>query len=517
MELIKKNIHMEKRLDLASTQISLEEDQNISDQKPDAFRIVCKKANVKISETKVQDESVLIKGVLAYQVLYLTDEAERRLCSITGEIPFEEKLYTNQTCINEDVRVKAHPEDMTIRLINSRKMNIRCIVAVTVLCNALYDEEVVIDVEQPDMCEILKKPLNVTSVVLDTRDIYRIKDELPVPDGYPNIYSLLWKDVRVDGLDFIPMDGKLGISGEWTAFFMYEGEEEETEPRYFEVSRPISGVLEVPECHENMTVYVEWEPEQPQIEVRTDYDGEERLLGMDMELKLFMKLYRDEELSVVADAYGLREKMEPVRKESACKHMYKKESGKIKVNDTWENRENPDENLQILHTDGYIIDAKTAVGEDGIVLTGVVHMEMLCKTEDASEPYRCITMDLPYMQPVPVAHISKESPYFANVCVEQLHAGVQGGRIDVRAILGYRLNAYHKTTEPLLVGMEMAEDDDKEKTMPVMSVYFARENEPLWEIGKKYRVSLNDIREANQINSDILSGGERILIAREMR
>ena len=517
MELIKKNIHMERRLDLASTQISLEEDQNISDQKPDAFRIVCKKADVKIRETKVQDESVFIKGILAYQVLYLTDEAEKRLCSIMGEIPFEERLYTNRPCMNEDVRVEARAEDVTIRLINSRKMNVRCIVAVNVLCNSLYDEEVVIDVENPDTCEILKKPLNVTSVVLDTRDIYRIKDEIPVPDGYPNIYSMLWKNVRVDGLDFVPMDGRIGVMGEWTAFFMYEGEDEGTEPRFFEVSRPINGVLEVPECHENMTVCVEWEPEQEQIEVRTDYDGEERLIGMDMELKLFVKLYRDEELSVVADAYGLQEKMEPVRKESACRHMCKKENGKIKVSDTWENRENPEENMQILYTDGHIVDEKATIGDGEIILTGVVHMDVLCKTEDASEPYRNISMDLPYMQAVPVSQVTKDSPYFVNVCLEQLHAGTQAGRMDARAIVCYRLNVYQGTMEPLLVGMEKAAEDDATKTLPVMSVYFARENEPLWDIGKKYRVSLNDIREANGINTDILSGGEKILIAKEMR
>ena len=89
MELIRKNIHMEHCLKLASTQISLEEDQNISDQKPDAFQIVCKKSNINITETKIQDETILVKGQLLYEVLYLTEEKEKRLCSIEGEMPFE--------------------------------------------------------------------------------------------------------------------------------------------------------------------------------------------------------------------------------------------------------------------------------------------------------------------------------------------------------------------------------------------------------------------------------------------
>jgi len=516
VELVKKNIHMEHCRDLASTQISLEEDQNISDQKPDAFRIVCKKADVKIGETKVQEEAVWIKGALSYQVLYITDEAEKRLCSMEGEIPFEEKIYTNQSGVNDEVRVVTRVEDMMIRLINSRKMNIRCVVAVSVLCDSLYDEEIVVDVEHPEDCEILKKPLDVTTIALDTRDIYRIKDEFSVPDGYPNIYSMLWKNVRIDGLDFVPMDGRIGIHGEWTAFFMYEGEEEEIEPRYFEVSRPIDGVLEVPECADNMTLCVDWEPEQAQIEVRSDYDGEERLIGLDMELKLFIKLYRDEELSVVADAYGLREVMEPVMKKSTYRHIIKKESGKIKLNDAWENRENPEQTIQILNVDGCIVDEKNMVGENEIIPAGVAHMEILCKTEDENEPYRSIAMDLPYNQSIPVLQMSKDCLYTVKVCIEQLHAGVSGNRIDVRAVLCYRLIVYRKTEEPVLVGMEKNMENRQEKTLPVMSVYFARENERLWDIGKKYRVSLNDIREINQINTDVLSGGERILITKEI-
>lgn len=516
MELIKKNIHMEHHLNLASTQISLEEDQNISDQKPDAFRIICKKADVKIGETKVQEESVLIKGVLVYNVLYLTDEKEKRICGIEGEIPFEERIYTNHVPVSDEVRVVTRVEDMMIRLINSRKMNIRCIIAISVMQDELYDEEVVVDVDRPDACEILKKPFDLTTIVLDTKDIYRMKEEISIPDGYPNIYSLLWKNVRLDGLSFVPMEGRIGIQGEWTAFFLYEGEEDETLPRFFEVVRPFSGIVEMPDCQENMILCVDYEAEQPQIEVRSDYDGEERLLGIDMELKLYIKLYQNTALSIVADAYGLQEPMEPVMKQSTCEHMLKKENGKIKVSDVWENKENQEENLEIIHVNGCIVDEKVMINEDELSIMGVVHMELLCKTENENNPYCCIPMDLPYQQVVNAVGIQKDSPYFVKVCIEQLLANVQGGRIDVRALLCYQMVVYRKMLEPLLVGMEKMSEEEQNKALPVMSVYYAKENELIWNVGKKYRVSLNDIRNVNQLNADILNEGHRIIIAKEI-
>jgi hypothetical protein len=514
VELIKKNIHMEQRIKWAASQISLEEDQNISDQKPDAYKIICKSACVKVEETKPVEEAVWIKGCLEYKVLYLTDEKERQMCSMEGKMPFEEKIYTDRNVTGDSLRVHTKVDDLTIRLINSRKMNIRCIIGVEITQDNLYDEEVVMDVENPQMCEILKKPLEVTTVVLDTKDIYRVREELEVPDGLPNIYSIIWKDVRMEGLNFIPMDGKIGISGETNCFFLYEGEEEAI-PRCFEVSRPFSGMLDVPECRENTQLRMDYEMEPAHIEVKPDYDGEERQIDVEMELKLYIKLYQNATLAVVADAYGIQEKMEPVMKESHCEKILKKENGKIKVNDSWENKGNPGIEMQILRASGNILEEEVKMMEDSAVLSGILHVDILCAVKEESEPYRCISMDIPYEHSVPVNGASQNCPYYSKICIEQLGAIQQGERMDIRAILTYQLMVYQVVAKPLLIDMNKAETGKEQKELPVMSVYFAKENENIWEVGKKYQVPLVTIRNLNQLAEDTLCDGQKVLIVKE--
>lgn len=516
MELIKKNIHMEQRIKWATAQISLEEDQNISDQKPDAYKIICKNACVKVEETKPVEEAVWIKGTLEYKVLYLTDEKEKQLCSMEGKIPFEEKVYTNQNVSGDSLRVLTKVEDLTIRLINSRKMNIRSIIGVEIVQDELYDEEVVMDVENPQMCEILKKPLDVTTIVLDTKDIYRVREELEVPDGMPNIYSIIWKDIRVEGLNFVPMDGKISISGETNCFFLYEGEEEDTVPKYFEVSRPFSGILDVPECRENTQLRMDYEIEPASIEVKPDYDGEERQIDMEMELKLYIKLYQNATLAVVADAYGIQEKMEPVMKESRCEKILKKEIGKIKVNDTWENKDNPGMEMQILRVSGCVLEEEVKIMDDCAELSGILHVDVLCMLKGENEPYRCISIDIPYEQSVPVNGAVSQCPYYGKICIEQIGAMQQGEKIDIRAILSYQLMVYQVVARPLLVDMKRSEGEKEEKVLPVMSVYFAKENESIWEVGKKYQVPLVTIRDLNQLTEDNLHDGQKVLIVKEM-
>lgn len=516
MELVKKNIHMEHQINWASTQISLEEDQNISDQKPDAFKIICKKADVNVEEIKPVEEAVWVKGALEYRILYLTDEKEKRLCSMQGKIPFEEKIYTERNVSGDGLRVHAKVEDLTIRLINSRKLNIRTILNLTLTQDELYDEEIVVDVENPQQCEILKKPLEVTEIVLDTKDIFRIREEIQVPDGLPNIYNLLWKDIRVGELTFTPMEGRIGISGEINAFFLYEGEEEENIPRFFEINRPFSGTLEVPESRENMQLQVDFELENANVEVKPDYDGEEREIELDVELKLYIKLFNNCVLSLVADAYGIQEKMEPLMKKTSLMRILKRENGKIKAGDIWENTEDPGTGFQILHADSTLVEEQMTMKEDEIQLDGVVHVELLCVSDAENSPYRCVTMDIPYSHSVPVSGVQPQDPCQGNICIDQINAVVQGDRIEVRVILSFQTMVYENKGENLLTEMKKADIAEEGKAFPVMSVYFARDNDTIWEVGKQYQVSLDSIRRINGLANDELQEGQKLLIVKEL-
>ena len=89
MELLKKNIHMDRIRLKAGTQITLEDDRNIPDVKPDVNTLVYEQGKIKIDEVRPADENVTVKGHLLFNVLYQTGEGEVALASIGGEIHFE--------------------------------------------------------------------------------------------------------------------------------------------------------------------------------------------------------------------------------------------------------------------------------------------------------------------------------------------------------------------------------------------------------------------------------------------
>ena len=92
MELVRKNIHMNRQRGKAVSQITLDDDYNMPEQMPDAGMIIQEKGNIEIGEAKIEAGRVRVKGVLHFSVLYMDESPSGSLHSIQGQIPFEEMM-----------------------------------------------------------------------------------------------------------------------------------------------------------------------------------------------------------------------------------------------------------------------------------------------------------------------------------------------------------------------------------------------------------------------------------------
>ena len=181
MELIKKNIHMNKLKCKSTLQLTLDDDFNVPDIKPDIDEIITEQGDIRISDIKAMNGRLLVKGALNFNVLYLSDEDQRPIHNIAGDIPFEEVINMEVTCADDDPIIKWDLEDLSTGLINSRKLSIKSIVRINVAVEELYDEETAVMVEGPEEVQFINKKVEITDVCINKKDTYRIKDELLLP------------------------------------------------------------------------------------------------------------------------------------------------------------------------------------------------------------------------------------------------------------------------------------------------------------------------------------------------
>lgn len=65
-------------------------------------------------------------------------------------------------------------------------------------------------------------PQKLQQEVIHKKDTIRIREDLNLPPGRPNIHRILWKEVRVQGTEVRPEEGKFIVKGELLVFFLYE-------------------------------------------------------------------------------------------------------------------------------------------------------------------------------------------------------------------------------------------------------------------------------------------------------
>ena len=101
-------------------------------------------------------------------------------------------------------------------------------------------------------------------------------------------------------------------------------------------------------------------------------------------------------------------------------------------------------------------------------------------------------------------------------CVDQITVAIIDSReIDVKAVLYFKANVYQKWQERIVEQIQVQPADmEKMAALPGIAVYMVRDGESLWDIGKRYYVSIETLMQTNNLTSQEVRPGEKILIVK---
>ena len=146
MELIKKSIHMNRLKNRLQAQITLDDDFIVPDTKPDINNVITSEGEVSIDYVGVGDGKVNVRGRLIFRILYMCGDGEKRLDNMTGELSFDENMLLDEVNDGDNVYVKWDIEDLTIGIINTRKISAKSVVTLEVTSENVYRMDVISDV-----------------------------------------------------------------------------------------------------------------------------------------------------------------------------------------------------------------------------------------------------------------------------------------------------------------------------------------------------------------------------------
>lgn len=516
MNIIRNNIHMDRIKCKAVNQVSTEEDINLPETSPDLNKIIFREGNVIISDTKVSKDHVNVKGALEVHILYLTEDDDEKLARIEGKIPFEETVYMEGMQPGDSVDVSWKIEDLSISVINSRKLSARSVVTFCLQSEMLYDEEAACDLTEAEHIEYHQKQMELARLAICKRDIYRIRQELELPAHMPNVFRLVWQSVKISSIDFKPLDDRIGISGELAVFLMYESTQENDNVQYYETMIPFAGEMECQGSREMMIPDIRYSIAGRDFELRPDFDGEERGFSMELVLDLCIKMYEEETISLLSDVYGIRKDVETDVKNGTFRRILVRNSGKCRLNERLQIEENP-QILQLIHSEGEVYVEECAITEQGAQIEGVIVIKCLYVTSDDKIPYSSLEQTVPFTYLLEAKGAGEDVLSGIRVTLEQLAVSMQDAReLEAKIALDIAGILFEEFEEELVTDIRISEPDKAvRRKQPGIVVHVVAKGDTLWQIGKKYYMPVNKIKEMNNLMGDEIRPGDKLLLVKE--
>lgn len=514
MELLKKNIHMMREKGRAVNRITLEEDCNVPDQQADAERIIQAKAEIRMEEVQTDTDQVIVAGTLLVCVLYIADTPEHQIGRLDTKIPFREKQSLPGTVPGENAHLKWDVEDLSVSLINSRKLSVKALLAFTASVKEVYDAQAAVELHGMPEVSTLTKDLELLQLVVQKKDILRVKDETTVPSNKPNIVNVLWESIQLRGTDSRVLDGQIDVKGELFIFVLYEGDDENRTRQWLETSLPFQGSIECREAAASMISQIDVALAQSGLEVLEDYDGERRLLSVEAALDMDIKLYVEEQVKVLEDIYSPIKNLVPLRELQVYESLLVKNFSKIRASERIRLEGNKPRMLQTCSSRGEVRIDNAAVTERGIEVEGAVFVSVLYVSSDDKVPYAVMEGAVPFSQTIELSDLSQDCRFSLQTELEQLSTTmIDSEEIEAKVIVN--LNAFvvrvHK--EQCIVDIAEEEVDMKKlQALPGIVGYIVQPQDTLWNISKQYYTTPERICRLNKVEERDIRPGTQLII-----
>lgn len=518
MDIIKKEIILDKSIGKETTQILLEDDIIVPDTKPDMSLMLQADANIIIEKTETSVDRINLVGKLNIQILYLARGSDRPVNSISITQPVDD--FINMEGITKDtwVNIKADILNIEYNMINDRKINYRAVVDLSITGSVKDYCQAVVDIEGLSKTQQQRLTLNLSKNVSSKNDRFTIKEEISVPAGKPSIVELLGTSLEIRNQDVRIGEGRVQITGDLNVTTLYKGDDDQLLD-FMEHDVPFTGTVDVDQATDDMFADANVNILDKYLQVLQNDDGEDRIIEIEITIGVAVRINTKEELEVLEDAYSTTShlKIEPTT--IKYPRFVARNRNQSNIKDIVALPSECPDILQVFRVKGkaHLDDLK--IIQDKVVAEGAIETDILYIAKNDEIPLFSYKTDLPYRQIIETLGASPGMDVTMDVNVDGVHFNMlSDNEIELRVTATFGAFVSETMEINLIKDIEFL-DLDKAfmDNMASITVYIVQKGDTLWKIAKRYHTSVEEIVELNHLeNPDQLSIGQKLIILKKI-
>lgn len=519
LELVREAVRLNQSIGEDTTQTVVENDIIVPDIKPDISRILLLDGDAWVNSAEAASDKLLISGTVRYKILYVSDDPDQPIKSITTATGFQYSMDIPDTRQGMQCRVKCDIEHMEYEILNSRKVNVKAILSLYGRVTNQLEQYITRDFEGVEGIQILRDTVSVNSYIGDSEADCPIREILEIPAGKPTILEILRNDAKITSKEYKLGENKIIVNGELNVSTLYIGDDETRGIQFMEHEIPFTQFIDMAGADEYSYCNVDLELGEMAFDTEEDADGELRQLKCEAMIKVYAECFGKKEFELIEDAYSPYSRVNLEREQLKLQELVSENRNQVTLKEAVEIDENAPDISELFNVLGRLSLSGTEITDDRVTIEGVVASSILYLAGNEDAPVFCIDREIPFRQTIDVKGVRAGMGLDVDMDIEHCsYSIISAKEVEVRFVVGLNTRVSKQVSVPVISkAAEQPLDEKRSLQQPSVIIYFAQQDDTLWNVAKRYYTTVDEIVKNNDLGENsALAAGEQIIIPRKL-
>lgn len=511
IDVVKEGLQFQPLIKQDSCNVSMKDEYLIPDTHPDVEEILMVEATPYILSTEIVGEKAVVEGKIEYNIIYIPREDSMVLNSVKYLEKFtdsvevgdgEHKVFCDAECKLEHIQSK---------VMNERKIEIESLIKINFEIYKEIDFEIVKNIEATGGMQVLKNIEHINKLVSDQELDLVSKSMIRVGMDKPQINKILNYNTIIHKKEIRLAEDKVYLACYCKLSILYIGGENKEiisleDDVYISKEEEVSGITA------EMIPYVTFTVDNMEMGIEEDDLGEARIINTEFLVKCKAKIFTDENIDIIEDAYSTKFPIELKREDYDISliHSVKSIESIIKDNLYIKEGDLKPEKIELVGANVVVSDKNLQDGK--VNIEGLINTVVLYKASSEEKGYGSISGNIPFTIALDLNNTIDKMKGIIKCDLESIEASIEANTIAIKATV----NASTKVTYDInkkFISDVIEIDGDLEKKNSSIIIYVLGENENLWKLAKKFNTTVDDLVKINEIEDlEAISEGDKLII-----
>lgn len=472
------------------------EEFSLPDYVPEVRKVLTVRASALPEQKYLSDTTLEFSGTVTYSVIYTDDLGN--LCAIPLSSTYEAKAQVAPN--TEATNITTQIDSVGVRVMAPRKLTLKSRLKNRIISLGVSDiSEKITPKSSADELYIERKiePINTLSIKNAALQNIRISERLEAPKDAD--LKPIWCDASVVITDVKAQTDAISVRGEVSVKCLCVGNGRE---EVLSKSFPLSEIVEAEGCQ--VGDMIKAEARVVSLAISNEESGDKSELFFDVTLEIECEASRNSEVMITRDAYSTKYESEQTYKNLDYYTAIKENNTSFTVNETLKKKDK--DIFEIITIIGDPVYEKSEIKGSKINHIGKLLLTVLGKSEpkdDRDSEYVCQSYELPLKLECECGKIGKSAISSCTFALGNISARLDDESITINGEIYAIYSIYDKLTLNMLDSCILKKDNEIKRDSGCVRVCFPKENETLWDVAKKYKISVNKLKEQNDIDNEI--------------